>query len=96
MMLMHLLNLLSATGKSTSRIRRIGIHSPQCARTLTFASGEQDSFVNVSGFAVEESFSWDAPFIRGYVFVDAAFQHVIVAIKGTSVTGPFNTPDIIP
>lgn len=56
---------------------------------------EQDSFLNISGYAAEESFGWDAPFIRGYVFFDAVFQHVIIAIKETSVTGPFNTPDII-
>ena len=56
----------------------------------------ESNFLNVTNWSSEERVGWNEPGLRGYVFGDQNRGHLIVAIKGTSITLPFQTMDIIP
>ena len=50
--------------------------------------------ITITGYAFTP-FGWQEPGLRGYIYADNMNETIIVAFKGTSVTGPFQTPDEI-
>ena len=77
---------------------------PESRGTLiTFAELAQASykrnpttFLTSDGLSIVQGIGWDQIGVRGYIWMDNIKENVIIAFKGTSVSFPGSTLDIIP